>query len=64
MVTWSHRHEDFYAAMIAEMLQYAVLTEAERTRLVELSARDALGPEEASGVDGLYQVYLDQSVME
>ncbi len=64
MVRWSHRFQDFYDAMIAEMLQYAVLTETEKTRLVELAYQDWLGPEEASGVDGLYQVYLDQSVME
>ena len=50
--------------MIGEMLRSADLTEAETSRLRELSQWDSFDQYTASGLDGLYQVYLDQGVME
>ena len=64
MIGYSQRHDEWYRQMIGEMLKVANLSDAERSRLIAMSGRQSFDLYEASGLDGLYQVYADQQVME
>jgi len=64
MTGYSERHDAWYQQMISEMLKFANLTPTERNRLISMSSRQSFDWYEASGIDGLYQVYADQQVME
>ena len=64
MTGYSERHDAWYQQMIGEMLKFANLSDAERSRLIAMSGRQSFDWYEASGLNGLYQAYADQQVME
>lgn len=64
MVIWSDIHDEWYPGMISEILQFARLSGTDRTRLLALADQLDFNPMEANFIDGLYQVYLDQSVLD